>query len=287
VDGSLSCVGASPLTTTAVCEYELPGIPYPRGRVIWAGTIGPDFGATDAASAQNELNISFRVTKNPGVNSVQNKASMDADLNGDGDTTDLADLSVAIASASWTRPPNPPNPTPTPSSYGFIIPETGFAPNRITHLPPQTISYNELGDLWLEIPRLGVQMPIVGVPLTNGEWDVSWLGNNAGWLNGSAFPTLDGNSVLTGHVTDAAGNPGPFSKLSMLWWDDQVIVHVSGAQYVYKVRSVLQAAPGDTNALMKHETVPWVTLVTCRGYNISSDSYLYRVLVRAVLVENK
>jgi LPXTG-site transpeptidase (sortase) family protein len=128
-------------------------------------------------------------------------------------------------------------------------------------------------------------MPIVGVPLVNGKWDVSWLGNNAGWLNGSAYPTWNGNSVLTGHVTDAAGNPGPFSKLSTLWWGDEVIVHASGAQYVYEVRSVLQAAPGNINTLMKHETLPWVTLVTCRGYDISSDSYLYRLLVRAVLVE--
>jgi hypothetical protein len=37
--------------------------------------------------------------------------------------------------------------------------------------------------------------------------------------------------------------------------------------------------------MMKHEELPWVTLVTCRGYDVTSNSYLYRVLVRAVLVE--
>jgi len=39
--------------------------------------------------------------------------------------------------------------------------------------------------------------------------------------------------------------------------------------------------------MLKHEELPWVTLVTCRGYDEASNSYRYRVLVRAVLVEVK
>jgi hypothetical protein len=38
---------------------------------------------------------------------------------------------------------------------------------------------------------------------------------------------------------------------------------------------------------MKHEELPWVTLVTCRGFDAASGSYRYRVLVRAVLIEVK
>ncbi len=154
-----------------------------------------------------------------------------------------------------------------------------------TLLHSQTTFYADLGDLWLEIPRLGVQMPIVGVPEANGKWDVSWLGSDAGWLNGSAYPTWNGNSVLTGHVYDAAGNPGPFARLNTLWWGDKVIVHISGAQYIYEVRSVQQSNPANSAAMMKHESLPWITLVTCRGYDVSSNSYLYRILVRAVLIE--
>ncbi|MGA2504173.1 MAG: sortase [Anaerolineales bacterium] len=287
VAGSLSCTGASALTTTTVCSYEIPSVPYPLGRVIWTGTIGPDLGATAAASAHNGLKIAFKITVNSGVKSVRNTATIDADLNGDGDTTDPGEQQVAFASSSWAKPPNPPQPTPAPPLYGFIIPETGFAPDRVTALPSQTTFYPELGDLWLEIPRLGVQMPIVGVPQVNGKWDVSWLGNDAGWLNGSAYPTWNGNSVLTGHVTDATGEPGPFAKLNTLWWGDKVIIHASGAQYIYEVRSVQQSSPGNSAAMMKHEDLPWVTLVTCRAYNVSSNSYLYRILVRAVLVEVK
>jgi hypothetical protein len=96
------------------------------------------------------------------------------------------------------------------------LPPTGFSPQQVTFLSSQPAqkAYASLGDLWLEIPRLGVQMSIVGVPQTNGTWDVSWLGNQAGWLNGSAFPTWAGNSVLTGHVWNANNTAGPFRYIN-------------------------------------------------------------------------
>jgi LPXTG-site transpeptidase (sortase) family protein len=278
VTGSLSCFGASSLTITISCVYEAPSFAYPLGRVTWTGIIGPDMGATDADNAKNELYIRFSVNVDIGVNSVVNIGTIDVDLNGDGDTNDPGEQNVASARASWTRPVTPPP----------ALPGTGFAPGRLTVLTPQTISYSDLSDLWLEIPRLGVKMPIVGVPQSaDGSWDVTWLGKDAGWLNGSAYPTWNGNSVITGHVTDSFGRPGPFASLNMLWWGDKVIIHISGVQYVYEVRSVQQIGPGNINAMMKHEQLSWVTLVTCRGYDIASNSYRYRVLVRAVLVEVK
>jgi LPXTG-site transpeptidase (sortase) family protein len=127
----------------------------------------------------------------------------------------------------------------------------------------------------------------VGVPQSGGGWDVSWLGNNAGWLNGSAFPTHAGNAVLTGHVWNADNTPGPFAGLNQLWWGDKVIVHAWGGQYLYEVRSVEQVSPGNATAMLEHEDLPWVTLVTCRGYDAATGGYQYRVLVRAVLVDIK
>jgi LPXTG-site transpeptidase (sortase) family protein len=275
VAGSLVCSPASGLTITDTCLFEAASLTYPRGRILWTGQIGPDLGATDATSAANELVITFRVTVSAGINSVQNEAVIDSDLNGNGLTTDPGEQRVAVADAIW--------PTSTPT----LLPSTGFAPNRVTSLPAQTTSYEALGDLWLEIPRLGVKMPIVGVPQGSGSWDVSWLGSNAGWLNGTAFPTHAGNSVLTGHVFDAFGTAGPFVHLNWLWYGDKVIVHAWGADYTYEVRQVKQMAPGAVSSVLKHEELPWVTLVTCRGYDEVSDTYLYRVVVRAVLVDEK
>jgi LPXTG-site transpeptidase (sortase) family protein len=182
-------------------------------------------------------------------------------------------------------PTTPTNPPPT-----VVLPNTGFAPQHVTVLSvqPANKAYADLGDLWLEIPNLGVQMPITGVPqAADGTWDVSWLGSRAGWLAGSAFPTWAGNSILTGHVYDADGKPGPFMHLGQLRWGDQVVVHAGDAQYVYVVRTVRQVRPDDTAEMMKHQELPWVTLMTCRGYDEASHSYKYRVLVRAILVEVK
>lgn len=97
------------------------------------------------------------------------------------------------------------------------LPETGFAPNKITSLPEQSAEKSYVAtDIRLEIPSLGVNLPIVGVPLIRNDWDISWLWKQAGWLNGTAFPGWKGNSAITGHVTLSNGKPGPFTELGKL-----------------------------------------------------------------------
>ena len=86
-------------------------------------------------------------------------------------------------------------------------------------------AYTDLGSLWLEIPRLDVNAVITGVPVLGDGWDVSWLGANVGWLEGTSFPTHAGNSALSAHVYDANGQPGIFNGLASLKWGDEVIVH--------------------------------------------------------------
>ena len=72
-----------------------------------------------------------------------------------------------------------------------------------------------------------------------------------------------------------------------MWYGDLIVVHAGATRYVYAVRSVIQVGPGNTAAMLKHETLPWLTLVTCRGYDAATGTYRYRLLVRAVLVEVK
>ncbi len=165
------------------------------------------------------------------------------------------------------------------------LPATGFAPGRVTTLPaqPANLRYAKINDLTLEIPKLGVNIPIVGIPRSGNSWDFSWLSSQAGWLNGTAFPTWAGNSVLTAHVYLANGLPGPFVNLNTLAWGDEIIVHLDGQDYVYQVREVRLVRPYDLSVL-RHEDLPWLTLVTCRGYDAASDSYPWRLAVRAVQV---
>lgn len=167
---------------------------------------------------------------------------------------------------------------------GFI-PVTGFAPQTVTLLPQQPAekAYTAT-EIWLEIPRLGEKMPIVGVPIVNEEWDVSWLWREAGWLNGTAFPGWKGNSVLTAHVYLPNGKPGPFANLGSLKWGDRIIVHAYGFVYVYEVRSNRTVSPYNTT-VFKHEDDPWLTLITCKDYNEATNTYARRIAVRAVLVD--
>lgn len=166
------------------------------------------------------------------------------------------------------------------------LPQTGFAPDIRTSLSlqPAAKEYAELSGLWLEIPILRESLPIVGVPIPEDTWDVTWLGQQAGWLEGTAFPTLSGNSVLTGHAINANGFPGPFAELGKLRFGDKIIVHAWGQQYIYEVRSVQRVLPDAIRSVIRHEEYPWLTLLTCLGYDPVQDAYSYRTVVRAVLV---
>jgi len=168
------------------------------------------------------------------------------------------------------------------------LPKTGFAPGRTTALPQQTVdkAYLQTGDVSLSIPTLDVEANIVGVPITRDGWDLNWLGNQVGWLQGTAFPSWAGNSALTAHIVDAFGQPGVFKDLGRLRYGDQVVVNVYGQEYVYEVRSVEGLVrPDDTSSIFEHEEYPWLTLVTCRGYDEETDDYRWRVVVRAVQVD--
>ena len=108
--------------------------------------------------------------------------------------------------------------------------------------------------------------------VSNGEYDLTWLGNQAGYLDGTAFPTHAGNSVITGHVYLPDGNPGPFVDLSRLKYGDKIIIHAFGQRYIYEVRDtsrwlliqMMQSNP---------RTYPVITLVTCQGYDEAGNTY--------------
>jgi LPXTG-site transpeptidase (sortase) family protein len=175
--------------------------------------------------------------------------------------------------------------------HKYEIPlETGFAPGRETILPgqPDEYRYDDINDITIEIPDLGVNSPILGIPILSYGWDLTWLGRDVGWLQGSAYPTWNGNSVLTGHVTNADGGPGIFVDLGKMRWGEQVIIHLKEQNYIYEVREVLEKIdPDDMELMMLHKESPWLTLVTCQGYDPLTNTYRYRTLVRAALIKVK
>ncbi len=187
-------------------------------------------------------------------------------------TINAPDSDETAGSASTTKLP-------------VILPATGFAPGVITTLPEQPADKSYAAtDVWMEIPSQGIKMPIVGIPLVDGDWDLSWLSQEAGWLNGTAFPGWEGNSGLTGHVTLPNGKPGPFANLGGLKWGDRIIIHAYGEMYIYEVRENRTIKPYSVSVL-KHEDDAWLTLITCKTYIESTNTYADRTAVRAVLVK--
>jgi LPXTG-site transpeptidase (sortase) family protein len=198
-----------------------------------------------------------------GTTSIWSAAGLELN-NGDEDTT--IDFTVAAAA----------------------IPAAGFAPGRVSVRAAPAVSYPSLGDVWLEIPRLNVRAAILGVPQNaDGTWDVTWLNADAGWLNGTAYPGWQGNAVIAAHVYNADGEPGPFFGIANLTWGDVIRIHDNSIVSEFAVREELQAEPWDIGAMLLHKTSPWLTLMTCRGYDEAHNGYRYRILVRAEWVRGE
>ena len=264
---SINCE-ARGVSITDNCVYDIP-----NNEIFWSGEIGPDRSATNEANANNEIVITFEVEIPDTLDTVSNQSSALVDSDGDGDFGDETAPTSASNSnnAVWNR-------------YADELPASGFTPNMVTNLPTQSAGfYTSFSNLYLEIPSLQISADIIGVPKINDKWEVSWLGDRLGFLEGTTFPTWNGNSGITGHVYDANGMPGVFHDLKDLKWGDEVLVHAYGQVYVYEVRTVERYVhPGDTSSVYQHEDFPWLTLITCRDYDEESNSYGSRVVVRAV-----
>ena len=165
-------------------------------------------------------------------------------------------------------------------------PPSGFAPHVVTRLPkqPSEKAYTNLGDLWIEIPTLDLKAIITGVSLENNGWDVSWLNQQVGWLEGTAYPGWSGNTVLTAHAYTADGIVGPFVKLKDLSYGQFIIIHQAGRRYTYVVKDNFNILPANTYWLTKHEELDWITLITCQQYDEALEDYRFRRVVRAVLI---
>ena len=233
----------------------------------------------DSAARAATLNLSGRLAKGKyrlficGTTSIWSAAGRE--LN-DGANDTMLDFNISPRAASST------------ASQAAALPPTGFAPGKITALSiqPAEKAYAQ-SSMILEIPRLGIKMDIVGVPQIDGTWDVSWLGSQVGWLEGSGFPTWEGNSVITGHVWNADNTSGVFASLKTLQYQDEILIHAYGQTYTYEVRESQRIDSNSIQTVMKHEKLAWLTLLTCEDYSSLGDTYSSRRMVRAVLVSVK
>ncbi len=240
------------LVASSACSFIVSVISNKPGsyqNIIPAGTLSSDQGATNHDIATDTLIVKTRLG------------------NGNGGGNNINNTTKSIGAAN-----------------AFIIPVTGFAPGMITKLDKFARPAYDATSLTIEIPVLKVNSSIVGVESRQGSWDVSWLQDQVGWLNGTAYPTWKGNSVLTGHVVNADGKPGVFSKLKSLGIGEYIFVYSAGYRFTYKVGSNALVQPTDAR-VMKHEDKSFLTLITCDTYDEETGTYLQRVVIGAALVD--
>lgn len=156
-------------------------------------------------------------------------------------------------------------------------------------VPPETTPYvppTPVGVRSLIIPKLGdqfrVPVPIVDLPITGREWDVSGLGYYVGWLEGTTWMAPDwGNTVLAAHVQLGTRNPGPFWGLTELVPGDEIIVVEGDLRRRFAVESITKVDPSDWTVTAPTQS-PTLTLITCTEWDNNYGVFAQRLVVRAV-----
>lgn len=170
--------------------------------------------------------------------------------------------------------------TSTPTIQAIQVTKPPFTPEPTTEVvkrnPPATR---------LVLPALGIDAPVVEVPITNKTWDVSVLTYEIAHLGGSANPGEKNNMVLAGHVTLKRG-AGPFLNLESLEAGDLAIVYAGEQPYTYRVVSKKYLAPTDVSVAFPTSD-PILTLLTCTDWDAAHRRYTQRVAVIAELVEEE
>ena len=160
------------------------------------------------------------------------------------------------------------------------LPCTGFPPQsrfpEVAALPAR----HKVVPYELEIPKLGVRATILMAPLAGRSWDVAWLWDQVGWLEGTAFPGTPGNTVLTGHSWLPNQQPGPLAYLDRLRYGDVLWLRLGRQVLKYTVVSNVLVQP-DALWPLRNRRGYWLTLITCAGYDPLQGRFRYRRVVQA------
>lgn len=164
--------------------------------------------------------------------------------------------------------------TPAPTLESPTLPAVSTTVPLVPTAPPLEVR--------LVIPEAGVVSTVMPVFLDEdgGSWNLHFLGRNVGHLEGTAWVDAPGNIVLAGHVEMANGEPGVFAQLENLVPEDVILLQVGAELRIYAVTDVLRTAPTDLSVLYSTPN-DTLTLITCDGYDLLSDTYSERVVTLA------
>ncbi len=132
------------------------------------------------------------------------------------------------------------------------------------------------------IPTLNLYTKLVNAPRVGTTWDVSHFFDEVAFLEGTAPPGVEGNTVIAGHVTHTRGL-GPFRTLDKIQVGDVVIVRDYDIEYSYFVTDIMEVAASDIWVTKNVVDDAILTLVTCSGWNPNTRTYATRLIVKARL----
>lgn len=158
------------------------------------------------------------------------------------------------------------------------IPATGI--NGAIAPRPKSVNYSILG-LSIELPSLGVSAEILNVPFVDDAYAVTWLGGNAGLLEGSAMPG-EGQTWIAAHNHIDAEEYGPFANIGNLNSGDRVFIadHTDGTMTVYEVYANLKVAADDAESVYAaaDEYADSLTLITCEDERVDGGYANRRII---------
>lgn len=185
----------------------------------------------------------------------------------------------SLLAQTAVQPTTPSSALPPPSVF---IMTTLAPPTNNTPVPPENAPVE---GAYLHIPALGVSQPIVDLPLENGRWDVSSLGEKVGRLGSTgAFPGDTLAPVFAGHMTfptSATLETGAFANLQYATYGTELIYELDGEETVYTVTEINRVTPGEVERLYLADGNS-ILLVTCTDWDGDGRIYTNRLLVRAV-----
>jgi LPXTG-site transpeptidase (sortase) family protein len=134
------------------------------------------------------------------------------------------------------------------------------------------------------IPSAGVSEYIIEARLEASGWRVDHLGDRVGHLEGTTAVGEPGNIVLAGHIENSEGRASVFSNLGDLQVGAAVTLSQGEVAHQYAVSEVKVVANDDLSVVYDFDD-DRVTLITCTGYNLLTDTYDERIVVVAHRVE--
>ena len=183
-----------------------------------------------------------------------------------------------------TEEPVEPNPHKDPLSPTLIPTPQATESPFVGEPTPETVE-RAAPATRLVIPALGIDAPVVEVPIANKTWNVSLVEHEIAHLGGTANPGEKNNMVLAGHATLKRGI-GPFYRLESLEPGDIAIVYAGEQSFRYRVARKRYVPPSEVSVVQP--TVDAIlTLVSCSDWDAENRTYRERVAVTAELVSNE